>query len=129
VKAVDTNVLARFVLNDDSSQAELAAGLLQSPCYASDTVLLETAWLLSSRYGFDRATVSGTLRDLIRLPALSISDPPKIAWAIDRFEAGADFADMLHLATASVADSFATFDQRLARQAGPDTPLRIETLT
>lgn len=128
MKAVDTNVLARFVLGDDPAQSALAAQLLGTPCFAPDTVLLETAWLLSSRFNLSRTTVAETLRDLISLPNLAVSNPEKLVWAIDRFAAGADFADMLHIVTSQGADSFVSFEKRLANLAGSESPLPIETL-
>ena len=129
MKAVDTNIVARFVIGDDPVQAQRAAEILAGPCFVPSTVLLETAWLLSSRFGLDRATVAETLRDLLRLPLLTAPSADQLDWALDRFEAGADFADMLHIVFAVGADSFVSFEKHLARYAGPDTPLPIETLT
>jgi predicted nucleic-acid-binding protein len=128
VKALDTNVLARFVLGDDEAQSRIATRTLAQPCFVSDTVLLETAWLLSSRYGLDRPTVVETLKDLLALPELSVSNPKGVAWAIERFRAGADFADMIHIISSHGADSFVSFEKRLVQLAGPDSPLPIETL-
>lgn len=52
-----------------------------------------------------------------------------VVWAIGRYRLGADWGDMMHLAAGLAdSDSFATFDRRLARRAGRDTPLPIETL-
>ena len=49
VKAIDTNVAARFLLNDDPDQAESARLVIEQPTYISVTVLLELSWLLTSR--------------------------------------------------------------------------------
>lgn len=128
MKAIDTNILARYVVNDDTGQAQRATAILREPCFVPDTVLLETAWLLSSRYGMKRGLLSETLRDLLSIPTLSVSDSTAINWAIDRFAAGADFADMMHLISATGADSFISFDDALAKEAGPNAPMPIETL-
>ncbi|MBX9881725.1 MAG: type II toxin-antitoxin system VapC family toxin [Sphingomonas sp.] len=128
MKSVDTNVLARFVVGDDPAQSARAAQLLQASCFIADTVLLETAWLLGSRYAMDRASVAATLRDLIDLPSVSVGDADGLCWAIERFAAGADFADMLHLHGSRSADAFVTFDQKVARVAAAASPLPIETL-
>jgi predicted nucleic-acid-binding protein len=128
LNAVDTNVLARYIVQDDGAQSENATAILAEPCFVSDTVLLETAWLLSSRYGVRRADLAATLLDVLRLPALVVSDDGMIAWAIERFAEGADLADMLHVASARHADRFVTFNARLARQAGAQAPILIETL-
>ena len=69
MKAVDTNVLARYLLNDDPVQSPIATSIMAEPNYVSDTVLVEAAWLLSSRYGFDRAVLAGALADLLEATA------------------------------------------------------------
>jgi predicted nucleic-acid-binding protein len=129
VKALDTNILARFVLSDDIEQARLAEAQLREPCFVPDTVLLEFAWLLSSRFGLTRVKVARTLRDLITLPNLTVTDFALLNWAIDRFEAGADFADMLHLSGSAPVGVFVSFEKQLAKQAGPNSPVRVERLT
>lgn len=129
MKALDTNVLARAVLNDDAPQSEAAVAQLREPCFAPDTVLMELAWLLSARYHMDRVAIARTLRDLITLPTLSVADFSLVEWAIGRFEAGADFADMLHIANAGPAGAFVSFEKGLARKAGPGAPVVVERLT
>lgn len=128
MRALDTNVLARFVLKDDPVQSPLAEAALAQPCFASDTVLLELAWLLSSQYDFDRPDLASVMADLVDLPDLEISDRDSMLWAIERFARGADFADVVHIATSRHADCFATFEKRLDKFAGPNTPLMIERL-
>ncbi|GAA0667433.1 putative nucleic-acid-binding protein [Sphingomonas insulae] len=125
MKAVDTNIVARYITNDDPIQSPIATAVLAQPSYIADTVLLESAWLLSSRYGYGRALLADTLNDLIDLPSVTVSDPALIRWAIGRFAAGADFADMMHLISGRHADGFVSFEDRLVALAGPDTPLPI----
>lgn len=127
LKALDTNILARYVANDDPAQAELAGALLNAPCFVSDSVLLETAWLLSSRYQMKRGPLAATLLDLLSLPQLNVRDPAGTAWAIERFAAGADFADMMHVIASHGADAFATFDRAIAEAAGNSAPVPVET--
>lgn len=91
------------------------------------SVFLETEWVLRSQYRWPRADIARNLLEIIDLS--SIRDLPKgIGWALERYAAGADFADMIHLISPGVVDSFATFDRRLARKVGTDTPIPIETL-
>ena len=56
----------------------------------------------------------------------AVSVPDHAGWAIDRLEAGADFADMMHIATAAGATSFATFDRGVEQKAGTAPPISIE---
>ena len=126
VKAVDTNVLARYIVGDDPDQQRRATAVMAQPCYIAHTVLLETAWLLSSRYRFDRATLAATLSDLALLPSVTMDDVDLIHWAIERFAAGADIADMLHLIASRRADVFVSFEGRLAQVAGTGSPIVVE---
>lgn len=91
------------------------------------SVLAETEWVLRSQYRWPRSAIAASLLELADLPHL-VEAPAGIRWAIQRFADGADLADMLHLISAGAATTFVTFDRRLAPQAGPDTPLPIETL-
>lgn len=112
---------------DDAGQASIARSLIDEDFIVTATVLIETAWVLRSLYGWDTAALAQGLRMVIDLPH-AVSVPGHVAWAIDRLEAGADFADMMHIATAAGATSFATFDRGIEKKAGTAAPILIETL-
>ena len=128
VRAVDTNVVARFLLNDHPDQSMRAQRLLQSGAYLSVTVLMELGWLLTSRYDLSRVTVAGLICALLDLPNVQVEQADGVRWAVSRYSAGADLADMLHLVVASPVQSFATFDRSIASAAGENAPISIETL-
>jgi predicted nucleic-acid-binding protein len=116
--AVDTNVLVRFLVQDDPAQAARAAALMRGrEIWVSKTVLLETAWVLGSLYGFPASRVAAALEGLAGLPEVLLEDQPAVARALRWFREGLDFADALHLASAGGARKFATFDRQLARRA------------
>jgi len=116
----------RALVRDDPRQAALADDLLLNPCIITASVVMEIEWVLRSRYSWSRPAIARGLRELTDLPALV--QLPGVEWAIDRLAAGADLADMIHLISARPAERFATFDRRLARKAGAQPPLPIETL-
>jgi predicted nucleic-acid-binding protein len=90
-------------------------------------VLVETDWVLRSFYGWNRTQRAAGFRILLDFP--NAVDVPKYAgWAVERMKAGADFADMMHVAGAAGASSFATFDRKLERRTGSDSPVVVETL-
>ena len=124
--AVDTNILARYFLNDDQVQSPLARAILVSGAFVSNSVLLETAWLLQSRYNQSPKAVSTALRALIAMPDVVVADQSLLAWALTRYAEGADVADMLHLVEATGHDRFLTFDQKLAKQAGDTSPILVK---
>jgi predicted nucleic-acid-binding protein len=127
--AVDTNVLVRFLVRDNPTQAARAAALVRAnEIWISKTVLLETEWVLRSLYGFSPKSLAGALRALAGLPTIFLEDEVAVAKALDWFKEGLDFADALHLVSAGNAKQFATFDQKLARQARRTTALETISL-
>lgn len=128
MNAVDTNILARFLLRDDAEQYRLAVSVLTGGAFVPLTVLMETAWLLGSRYRQPRDAVVAALRTVMSISGVVIEAAPHINWALARFEAGADIADVIRLVAARDMPAFVTFDRALVRLAGPDSPVPIETL-
>jgi len=118
VIALDTNVIVRFLVNDEASQARRARALIKTNAvFVPMTVLLETEWVLRGGYGLPRVEVVRLLRALLGLPDLATEDPQRIARALDWHEGGIDFADALHLAGSAGAERFATFDEKLVKKA------------
>lgn len=117
--AVDTNVVVRLIVADDAVQGQRAARLFaHAPeIFIAKTVLLETAWVLQSAYGFARDAVAEALRRLAGLPSVVVEDAEQIAIALDLAQRGADVADAIHIAACPAAERFYTFDRRLIRQA------------
>lgn len=115
----------RAVTGDDAVQSPLARALLTEPFVLLASVLVETEWVLRSQYGWSRDAIATALTELVDLPALAEA-PAAIHWAVERFAAGADFADMVHLVSAGGATRFVTFDRRLKAKAGNPCPLPIE---
>lgn len=119
-------MVVRILTKDDAAQRVRAVALAEEDFMLTATVLVETDWVLRSVYGWDRRQRAAGLRLLLDLPR-AVAIPAHVHWALARMEQGADFADMMHIALAAGASSFATFDHRLARSAGPDTPVPVET--
>jgi predicted nucleic-acid-binding protein len=130
VIALDTNVLARLILQDNPGEAQVAADLIAgSACSVGWSVLVELCWVLERSARLPREEVAAGLSLINAIDRITVPDADLLAWAIDRYGRGADFADMIHLASAvggSVA--FACFDRRLKRQAGAEPPLPVQTL-
>lgn len=128
MRAIDTNVLARYLLDDDKKQSDIAASTIAAGVFVPATVLLELAWLLQSRYRQSREVVADALAGIIDLPSVSVVDAPLLRWVLTRYAAGADIADMIHLSSSTSTVGFATFDRAVVGDAGPDAPVCIETL-
>lgn len=122
MRALDTNVLARFFVEDaDDPQAArqrpAAIAALSERAFVSVTVLLELEWVMRGFYELPPKDVSSVLRALASIEHLTLEDRDAVLGALDAFDRGLDFADALHLARSSRASGFATFDQRLAKRA------------
>jgi predicted nucleic-acid-binding protein len=128
--ALDTSVLARYVLNDSPTEALAAEQLIATnSCSVSWSVLVELCWVLEANGRLTRSEVVCSLTAIADSERMTVPDAELLIWAIERYENGADFPDMIHLVSAlSGATEFASFDRKLARQAGPQTPLAIRTL-
>jgi predicted nucleic-acid-binding protein len=126
VRAIDTNVVVRFLTGDDPAQAARARRLIEGgDLFVATTVLLETEWVLRSGYGFATERIVQVLRDFAGLPGVTLEDPLLAARALDWTEQGLDFADALHLGRAEGCSAFMSFDRGLAKAAGRVSDLRI----
>jgi predicted nucleic-acid-binding protein len=122
MRALDTNVLARFFVDDpDDAQAAkqrpVAIVALAERSFVSVTVLLELEWVMRGFYELPTRDISRVLRALASIEHITLEDRDAVLVAVDAFDKGLDFADALHLARSSRASVFATFDQRLAKRA------------
>ena len=122
MKALDTNVLARFFIDDaDDAQAArqrpAAVAALSNRAFVSVTVLLEFESVMRGFYTLPRRAVVAVMRALAGIEHITIEDRDALLVALDAFDAGMDFADALHMSRSAHAAAFVTFDQRLARRA------------
>lgn len=122
MKALDTNVLARFFIDDaDDAQAALqrpaAMAALAERSFVSVNVLLELEWVMRGFYELPAGDVGRVLRALTRIEHLTVEDRDAVLTAVDAFDKGLAFADALHLARSARAAAFVTFDPRLAKRA------------
>ena len=116
--AVDTNVVVRYLTNDEPAQARAARKLIDgTDVKLLISVLLETEWVLRSLYEFPDERVHAALVAFVGLETVKVEHPTRVATALDWFVQGIDLADALHLAGADDCEAFATFDKRFAASA------------
>jgi predicted nucleic-acid-binding protein len=116
-----------LLVRDDPVQTPLAEEAIEHDFMLTATVLLEAAWVLRCYYGWSREQRVRGLESVLDLPH-AVAFPAYARWALDRTAKGADFADMMHIAAAEGASSFVSFEKKLKRLAGPDSPVPVETL-
>jgi predicted nucleic-acid-binding protein len=125
VISLDTNVFARWIMRDDASQYDVADRVLAESFLITSSVLVELAWVLESVGEMSRAEIALSLATISQLPTANLEDATHMRWAIERFATAGDLADLVHLAGSGAANGFGTFDKRVAKQAGPNSPIPI----
>jgi predicted nucleic-acid-binding protein len=123
---IDTNVLVRYLVQDDPDQALKAARFITNECSSEDPgminriVLCELVWVLESAYGYAREKVALALEKILRTTQLTIEDHQE-AWSSFRaYQDGADFADSFIAAVNRRlgCEGTVTFDRKAGRLPG-----------
>jgi predicted nucleic-acid-binding protein len=89
---------------------------------------MELSWLLESRYALSRRDAHRAIEALFSSDTVSVHDRDLLAWALERYREGKPLADMLHIVASAGAESFATFDTEMKKQAGAAAPVPVEVL-
>jgi len=118
--AVDTNIIVRFLLNDDSEQSPIARDIIRDKSvFISDDVFAETTYILHKRYGNPRPQVGEWLTALAGLENVSVSSVELIKKAFEYYTDtnSLDITDCM-LAARHFVDNFdiATFDKALQKK-------------
>lgn len=122
---IDTNVLVRYLTQDDQNQAKIATQAIEGltvrrPGFLGLVTLAETSWVLRRTYGLDADEVNRVLAAVVSADEFVVENPAVVAQALEAAVAGADFADVLITETARQAgcEHTVTFDRRAAKLAG-----------
>jgi predicted nucleic-acid-binding protein len=125
--ALDTNVLVRYVVQDDSGQLAAAKRLIKrcvsegQSLFVPVTVTLELEWVLRSSFGYDKEDVLQVLSNLFSAAELAFQSERALEVALHLYREGsADFADCLHIALATEVGEHPlwTFDRGAAKVVG-----------
>lgn len=124
--ALDTNVLVRFLVQDDPLQAQLATKVIEqltddAQGFVSREVLIELVWVLERAYRLGRAEIAVALDGLLSATELDIEGSDAVAPALELYRNdGFGFADLMIAAAArrAGANELVTFDRKAARLPG-----------
>jgi predicted nucleic-acid-binding protein len=134
VIALDTNILVRFLVEDDPEQTRVAQDLIQriveadARGFLGHVVLVEVVWVLEARYRVSRRVIVDHLKKLLRSRHLEFQSKEWVQRAVRRYSAeGGDFADYLIQEAAEQAGCavLATFDRALHKQSSVLPPEAI----
>ena len=123
---LDTNVILRYVTQDDPVQSRIATKLMdklsaEEPGYVSMILVVELVWVLQKSYNSGRQEIAAVVESLLRTKELTVERAELVSQAVRLFAEGrADFADALieRCADAANCNYTLTFDKAAAAAAG-----------
>lgn len=127
---LDTNVVVRFLVQDDPQQALLASAIFarltaDQPAFLAREVLVELVWVLERAYGLSRADIAAAIDGLLSSHELVIEAADRVGRAVERYRhGGAGFSDhMIALcAQDNGCDLTYSFDRKAVTRAGMTQP-------
>lgn len=123
---LDTNVLVRYVAQDDQAQSSKATALIEplsseSPGFIAMVSVVEMVWVLQSCYQSTKSEIVAVLETILSTKELIVERAEVVWQALRRFsDSKADFADCLieRCANAAECEYTVTFDSKAAKTAG-----------
>jgi predicted nucleic-acid-binding protein len=127
VIGLDTNVIVRYLAQDDAKQSAVATRFIEralsteSPGYITNVTLCEVVWVLAECYGADRARIRAVLEGLLASKQLALEEADLVWKALRAWGASsADFSDALvgQIVSARGGGRTVTFDRAAAKLPG-----------
>ena len=121
---LDTNILVRYLVKDDAEQSAAAVKLMHSLTSAdkgfiSLPTLIETIWVLDSRYGLDKDKIHEAVYKLIHSHRLMVQNKDEVEAALS-LESGFDIVDAIiaQVGLAAGCSTTMTFDKKASKIEG-----------
>lgn len=123
---LDTNVLVRYIAQDDAAQSPKATRLIEgltveTPGYVSLVSVIELVWVMAGCYASTRNEIADVLTSLLRTKEIVVAEAETVWKALHAYRDGkADFADCLIVRSAQEAgcSHTVTFDRVAAKHCG-----------
>ena len=125
MKALDTNVLIRYLVQDDAKQSAIATRFIEghctekSPCFIGQITLCEIAWVLERNYDQDRVAIADVIEQLLQVGQLEVMEPSVVWRALSDYKSSnADFPDHLlaRVNESAGCEATVTFDKKASKQ-------------
>lgn len=102
MKGLDTNILVRYIVQDDPVQGEKVAQFIEKTvaedetCFINNIVLCELVWVLESAYGYRKEEIADVLEKLLRTNIFHFESKDAAWWSLREYQKSkADFSDCL----------------------------------
>jgi predicted nucleic-acid-binding protein len=124
VIGIDTNILVRFLVGDDTKQANKVYRVFKdaeennNEMFVSTLVVLELIWVLDSVYKVDRMDILDSISQLLLMPIFQFESKGVIQSFIPAAQHSRfDLSDLLiaHTADSHGCDSVLTFDKKASK--------------
>lgn len=123
---LDTNVLVRYIMQDDAKQAKLATKFVESlndesPGFVSLVSIVELSWILEAAFNLSRSQIVSVFQNLMAVGAFKLERASVVAGAVRAYGEGkADLADYLIERSSAQAgcERTMTFDKDAAKTGG-----------
>lgn len=122
---LDTNVVLRAMLQDDTTQSPVAAEILRELSrehvgFITQVALAEIYWVLLRSVKLSRKDTLAVMRHIIETESFEFDDDESVARALSLAEEGADFGDALIQGTMELfgIERTVTFDRKASKHLG-----------
>ena len=124
---LDTNILVRYLTQDDPAQARKATDIFekqlstQKPGFVSIVTITETVWLLDRAYGYSREEIALAIERMLQTDVLAVENEQEVFTAMTALKDGTgEFSDALiaTLGEKAGCSHTLTFDRKAARLRG-----------
>lgn len=124
---LDTNLLVRYIMQDDPVQSPKAVRIIerrfteQNPAFISVVAVLETAWVLESVYGLSNQQVAQAIERMLQIENMTVQNEHEVsaaAYALKTGQGSFDDALIGALGLWAGCTSTLTFDRKAARLQG-----------
>jgi predicted nucleic-acid-binding protein len=128
---LDTNILVRYLTQDDPIQSPKATEIIErrlseeNPGFVSIVAMVETVWVLDRAYLLDARAIADAIERLLQTDVLIVENEQEVFTAMIALKEGrGSFADAIIAALGSKANCAytLTFDQKALRLAGFKLP-------
>ena len=128
---LDTNILVRYLTQDDPVQARSATEILErrlthdNPGFISIVAMVETVWVLGSAYGFSGARIAAAVERMLQADVLVVESEFEVFTAMTAAKEGrGSFADAIIAGLGAKANCSCTltFDEKALRLPGFELP-------